>query len=58
MDKHIVIIGAGAAGIAAGTRLLVAGYTNVTVLEAEQRYGGRVNSVPQGSAMLDMGAQW
>lgn len=58
MDKRIVIIGAGASGIAAGTRLLVAGHTNVIVLEAEQRIGGRVNTVPHGSSTLDMGAQW
>lgn len=58
MDKRIVIVGAGAAGIAAGTRLLEAGCTDVRVLEAEQRIGGRVNTVSYGDSVLDMGAQW
>lgn len=58
MDKRIVIIGAGAAGIAAGTRLLKSGFTNVTILEAETRIGGRVHSVPYGNAVIELGAQW
>lgn len=59
MDKRIVIIGAGASGIAAGTRLMAAGFTNVRVLEALDRIGGRVNTVAHGDgAKLDMGAQW
>lgn len=58
MDKRIVVIGAGAAGIAAATRLVFAGFKNVVVLEAENRLGGRVCTVPFGENVLDMGAQW
>lgn len=43
-DKNakIVIVGAGAAGTAAASRLLENGFTNVTILEAQDRIGGRV----------------
>lgn len=58
MDKHIVIIGAGASGIAAATKLLDNGFENITVLEAEPRIGGRVNTVAYGSGVVDLGAQW
>lgn len=58
MDKHIVIVGAGVSGIAAGVRLFDAGFTNVTILEAEQRVGGRIRTVPFGQGTIDLGAQW
>lgn len=58
MEKHIVIIGAGASGIAAATKLLANGFENVTVLEAEARIGGRVNTVKYGDGFVDLGAQW
>lgn len=58
MDKKIVIIGAGASGIAAASKLIKNGFTNVIVLEAEQRIGGRVNTIEFGENVLDMGAQW
>lgn len=58
MDKQILIIGAGASGIAAATKLLENGFGNVTILEAEPRIGGRIKTVPHGSAFIDMGAQW
>lgn len=58
MEKHIVIIGAGASGIAAATKLMSNGFQNVTVLEAESRIGGRINSIPFGSGFIDLGGQW
>lgn len=58
MDKRIIIIGAGASGIAAATRLLFAGFKHVLVLDAENRLGGRICTVPFGKNVLDMGAQW
>lgn len=44
--KHILIIGAGAAGLAAASRLIENGLspTSVTILEAQNRIGGRVNT--------------
>lgn len=58
MNKKIVIIGAGASGIAAATKLLANGFRNLIVLEAESRIGGRVHTIPFGNNILDMGAQW
>ncbi|XP_017863457.1 PREDICTED: spermine oxidase-like [Drosophila arizonae] len=55
---RIVIIGAGASGIAAATRLLELGFRNVKILEAESRVGGRINTVPFGDSVVDKGAQW
>lgn len=62
MEKtaNIVIIGAGASGIAAAVKLVENGFENVSVLEASDRIGGRLDSIPFGSkgAMIDLGAQW
>lgn len=58
MEKQILIIGAGASGIAAATKLLENGFQNITILEAESRIGGRINTVPYGTGFIDMGAQW
>lgn len=57
-DTRIVIIGAGGAGMAALSRLIEHGYTEVTLLEAENRIGGRINTVEFGLSMIDHGAQW
>lgn len=54
----IVIIGAGAAGISSAAKLLENGYNNILILEAQNRIGGRVNSVPFGKGYVDLGAQW
>lgn len=40
-DQPICIVGAGAAGLSAAVMLQVIGFTNVTVLEASSRVGGR-----------------
>lgn len=58
MDKRIIVIGAGAAGVAATTKLLDAGFRNILLLEAENRIGGRINTIDYGENVLDMGAQW
>lgn len=55
---EIVILGAGAAGIAAATKLIENGFGNVTILEAENRIGGRIHSVAFGGTIVDLGAQW
>lgn len=52
-----MIIGAGASGIAAATRLIENGLTDVTILEAEDRIGGRINTIPFGDGVIDFGAQ-
>lgn len=58
MNKKIVIIGAGPSGIAAATKLIENGFTNLTILEAESRIGGRVNTVPFGNGVAEVGAQY
>lgn len=58
MNKKIIVIGAGPAGMAAATKLMDNGFQNLTILEAENRIGGRINTVPYASNVVDMGAQW
>lgn len=58
MDKQVIIIGAGAAGIAAATKLISNGFRNVAVLEGQNRIGGRIQTIPCNASVLDMGAQW
>lgn len=58
MHPRIVIIGAGAAGVAAATRLIEKGYKNLTILEAENRIGGRIHTIPYAANVVDLGAQW
>jgi cation diffusion facilitator CzcD-associated flavoprotein CzcO len=47
-EVQIVIVGAGASGIAAATWLLEHGVDNLVILEAENRIGGRINTTPFG----------
>ncbi|XP_026845529.1 peroxisomal N(1)-acetyl-spermine/spermidine oxidase [Drosophila persimilis] len=55
---RIIIVGAGSAGIAAATRLLEQGFRNVLLLEAEDRIGGRIHTIPFADNVVDLGAQW
>lgn len=55
--KRVVVIGAGFAGLAAADALR-AGGAEVTVLEARDRVGGRVWSVPFGGAVIERGAEF
>lgn len=43
-QPKIVIVGAGAAGIAAASKLYENGFENITILEAEDRIGGRIHT--------------
>lgn len=56
-DLPIVVIGAGAAGIAAARHLQDAG-RRVLLLEANDRIGGRACSFRNGDATLDLGCGW
>ncbi|XP_044259616.1 spermine oxidase-like isoform X2 [Tribolium madens] len=57
-QPKIIILGAGAAGIAAATRLFENGFNDLTILEAENRVGGRIYSVEFEGRMVDLGGQW
>lgn len=58
MDNPIIIIGSGLSGFAAARRLMDNDFTNIVILEAENRIGGRINSIPFSDGMIDLGAQW
>ncbi|XP_050556514.1 protein anon-37Cs isoform X7 [Spodoptera frugiperda] len=52
-----IIIGLGAAGCTAASTLSKAG-KRVLALEAMDRVGGRVNTVPFGDGVVEVGAEW
>ncbi|KAK0159138.1 hypothetical protein PV328_010060 [Microctonus aethiopoides] len=54
----ILIIGAGAAGIAAACRLIENGLENVLILEAKNRIGGRIYTTEFADNVIELGAQW
>lgn len=51
-QPRIVVVGAGLAGLAAAKTLLENGFTDVTILEASDHIGGRVQSVQHGKTTL------
>jgi len=57
---NIVIVGAGVAGLFAANTLKYMGVDDYVVLEASDRYGGRLksNDVLHSEAPLDVGAEW
>ncbi|KAJ4436713.1 hypothetical protein ANN_16845 [Periplaneta americana] len=57
-EVQVVVVGAGAAGVAAAARLMERGVKDIVILEAEERMGGRIHTVLFGDAVLDLGAQW
>jgi monoamine oxidase len=56
-DLKVLVIGAGASGLAAAQTLQSKG-CSVTVLEARDRIGGRIHTVELGGNKIDLGAQW
>ncbi|MGA3306483.1 MAG: NAD(P)/FAD-dependent oxidoreductase [Stellaceae bacterium] len=57
-EFDVVVVGAGAAGIAAARRLLAA-RLNIMVVEARDRIGGRAYTVqPLPGVALDLGCEW
>lgn len=57
IERDVVVIGAGACGLTAATRLKEAG-ASVVVLEARDRVGGRLWTDESSGAMLELGGQW
>ncbi|KAF2346113.1 Amine oxidase, partial [Trinorchestia longiramus] len=54
----VCIIGCGVSGAAAAGELVAAGMTDVVVVEASGRPGGRVHTISLGDSHLEMGANW
>lgn len=57
-SPRVIIVGAGAAGLAAGTKLFENGIKDIIWLEAQDRIGGRVYTTEFGNNVVDIGAQW
>jgi monoamine oxidase len=55
--RHVLVLGAGVAGLAAAQRLQSEGF-RVTVLEARSRIGGRVWTDRSSGLPIEMGAAW
>lgn len=56
-NYNVLVIGAGPSGMGAAKELKAQG-CNVTVLEARNRIGGRINTETMGTTKVDMGASW
>jgi hypothetical protein len=55
---HVIIVGAGAAGMSAAKTLLeLDSSVDITILEATDRIGGRVKTVQLGDTRVEMGAE-
>ncbi|GAB3269293.1 phytoene desaturase family protein [Larkinella harenae] len=57
MSKHVIVIGAGFAGLSAATSLADKGF-RVTVLEKNDQAGGRARVFQQNGFTFDMGPSW
>ncbi|KAH8297944.1 hypothetical protein KR018_001904, partial [Drosophila ironensis] len=55
---RVVVIGAGLSGLSAAQHLLGHGFRHTLVLEATDRYGGRINSQRFGDTFCELGAKW
>lgn len=55
-NERICILGAGAAGISAATYLREAGFERVTVLEKDDRVGGKCRTHREGALNWELGA--
>lgn len=54
---HVIVVGAGMAGLGAAQALRAAG-CQVTILEARQRIGGRIHTDRSLGVAVDLGASW
>lgn len=57
-NARVVVIGAGLSGLSAAQHLLCHGFRRTVVLEATDRYGGRINSQKFGDTYCELGAKW
>ncbi len=57
MKKSVIILGGGIAGLAAA-RKLAQRKISVTVLEAQNRFGGRIHTIHDGRPPIELGAEF
>src|ERR1051326_4609858 len=57
VNKTILVIGGGIAGLSAALELLREGCA-VTLLEAKDRFGGRIQTIQSGSLPVELGAEF
>ncbi|GFU06879.1 hypothetical protein NPIL_304162 [Nephila pilipes] len=57
-NLHVVIVGAGIAGLSCGLQLCKNNFTEITILEAQDKVGGRLSTVRFNDCFLELGAQW
>lgn len=58
-DERVIVVGAGAAGLYAGYKLVGLGCENVTILEASSVWGGRVRGLDDFADFpIDAGGEW
>lgn len=57
-NVSIIVIGAGISGFTCAAKLIESGFSDVKVLEAEDRIGGRIYTTTFGDGLIDLGAQW
>jgi len=49
LKMKVIIIGAGISGLSAGVKLVENGITDIVILEANDRIGGRIHTIPFGN---------
>lgn len=55
---QVIIIGAGISGLSAARHLRKNGVTNIIILEATSKPGGRIQTQVFGKGIIELGAQW
>ncbi|RMZ99363.1 spermine oxidase [Brachionus plicatilis] len=58
MNKKVVIIGAGIAGLAAANYFTEQNFDDFVILEASSEIGGRIKTLPFQKSFIEFGAQW
>lgn len=59
IPKQVVIVGGGAAGLAAAKTFIDRGFTDIAVIESSDRLGGRIFSIRvSNDGYIELGAQW
>ncbi|SDG04209.1 flavin monoamine oxidase family protein [Terriglobus roseus] len=56
--KHVIVIGGGVAGLMAAMKLRASSDLQVTLLEAQDRIGGRIRTVQQDGNYIELGAEF